>query len=90
MDTTILLKTNKALKDEASKVAKELGVPLTTVINAYLRQFVRERQVVLSMNPLPTKKKIALWESISDEMDRDIKNQKAFSNTEDLFDYLKI
>jgi addiction module RelB/DinJ family antitoxin len=90
MNTTLLLKTNKALKDEASRVAKELGVPLTTVINAYLRQFVRDRKVTISMEPTPRKEKIALWESISDEMDKDIKNQKVFTNVDDLFKHLKI
>lgn len=44
--TTILIKTDKELKTKAQFLADEIGVPLTTVINAYLKQFVRDRQVV--------------------------------------------
>ena len=69
MNTTLLLKTDKALKDEASRVAKELGVPLTTVINAYLRQFVRDRKISLSMEPQLSQKKLKELIAISAEMD---------------------
>ena len=70
MNTTLLLKTNKALKDEASQVAKELGVPLTTVINAYLRQFVRDREIHISMEPSLSAKKLHELITLSDAMDK--------------------
>ena len=44
----MLIKTNKDLKLQAQKVSSELGVPLSTVINALLKQFVRDQEVVLS------------------------------------------
>ena len=50
MDTTLLIKTKKSLKVDAQKVAEELGVPLTTVINSFLKQFVREREITLSID----------------------------------------
>lgn len=90
MNTTMLIKLDKTLKADAKQTAEELGVPLTTVVSALLKQFVRERQVILSVEPKPTKKKIAEWEAISDEMDRDIKNQKMFSSADELFKHLKI
>ncbi len=46
-NTTLTIKTPKKLRDEAKKVADALGVPLTTAINAMLRQFVRDRRLVL-------------------------------------------
>lgn len=70
MNTTLLLKTNKSLKDEASRVAKELGVPLTTVVNAYLRQFVRDREIHISIEPLLSTKKLKELIAISDDMDK--------------------
>jgi addiction module RelB/DinJ family antitoxin len=70
MNTTILLKTDKTLKDEASRVAKELGVPLTTVMNAYLRQFVRDREIRISIEPQLSDKKLKELIAISDEMDK--------------------
>lgn len=90
MNTTLLLKTDKVLKDEASRTAKELGVPLTTVINAYLRQFVRERQIIISLEPMPNKAKLALWESISKEMDKEMKTTKRYTNADELIADLKL
>lgn len=48
MDTTLTIKTNKELRNKAKKVANELGIPLSTVINAMLKQFVREKEIILS------------------------------------------
>lgn len=90
MNTTLLLKTDKVLKEEASRTARELGVPLTTVINAYLRQFVRDRRISLSVEPQLSQKKIKEILAISAEMDANIKNQKVFTNVNDLFKHLKL
>lgn len=49
--TILNVKTDKKLKAEAKKVADELGVPLSTVVNAFLKQFVRDKEVTLSANP---------------------------------------
>lgn len=46
--TILNVKTDKKLKQEAKSVAEELGVPLSTVINAFLKQFVRDKTVTLS------------------------------------------
>jgi addiction module RelB/DinJ family antitoxin len=48
--TTLNIKTDKKLKAEAEKVSEELGVPLSTVINAFLKQFVRGEDITLSAN----------------------------------------
>jgi len=45
------IKTDKEIKEEAQKTARELGVPLSTVVNAYLKEFVREKAFSLSMAP---------------------------------------
>ncbi|MCR4322524.1 MAG: hypothetical protein NUV61_00350 [Candidatus Azambacteria bacterium] len=45
------IKTDKEVKEGAQKIARELGVPLSTVVNAYLKEFVRERAFSLSMAP---------------------------------------
>ena len=55
MDTTLTIKMEKKLRDEAKKTAKELGIPLTTVVNAMVRQFVRDRRLVLEAEcPFPS------------------------------------
>ncbi len=48
--TILNIKTEKKLKEEAKKVAGELGVPLSTVMNAFLKQFVRDKEITLSVN----------------------------------------
>jgi addiction module RelB/DinJ family antitoxin len=48
--TILNIKTDKELKAEAKQVAAELGVPLSTVINAFLKQFVRDKEITLSAN----------------------------------------
>ena len=55
MNTTLTIKTPKKLRDDAKKTAKELGIPLTTVMNAMMRQFVRDRRLVLEAEcPYPS------------------------------------
>lgn len=55
MTTTLTIKTDKKLRDDAKKVADSLGVPLTTAINAMLKQFVRDRRLVLEEEcPFPS------------------------------------
>jgi len=48
--TILNIKTDKDLKREAQRIAKEIGVPLTTVMNAFLKQFVRDREITFSAN----------------------------------------
>ncbi|MEI6810448.1 MAG: type II toxin-antitoxin system RelB/DinJ family antitoxin [Candidatus Nomurabacteria bacterium] len=90
MNTTMLIKTNKELKNEASRIAKEMGVPLTTVVNAFLAQFVRDKRLSISIEPMPNKAKLALWESISKESDKDMKNTKSYTNADELIADLKL
>lgn len=51
MKTMINIKTDKEVKEQAQKIAKEIGLPLSTVVNAYLKEFVRERAVRFSVEP---------------------------------------
>tara|TARA_B100000745_G_scaffold205255_1_gene135631 strand:+ start:71 stop:349 length:279 start_codon:yes stop_codon:yes gene_type:complete len=46
--TILSIKTDKKLKSDAKEVAAELGLPLSTVVNAFLRQFVRDKEVTFS------------------------------------------
>ena len=55
MNTTdkaiINIKVSKALKQDAQELADEIGVPLTTVISASLKEFVRSRSLTVSAFP---------------------------------------
>ncbi len=54
--SVINIKTDKALKEEAQQVAKEMGVPLGTIINAYLREMVQKREVTFRAPEIPNER----------------------------------
>lgn len=49
MKSIINIKTDVETKEQAQKLSKELGVPLSTIINVYLKQFVRTREFTFSL-----------------------------------------
>ena len=51
MKTIINIKADKEVKAGAQKLARDLGLPLSTVINAYLREFIRNREIHFSLAP---------------------------------------
>lgn len=53
--TTITFKTEKRLRDAAKRRADQYGLPLTTVLNAKLAEFVREDRFELALTPRPEK-----------------------------------
>ena len=90
METTMLIKTNKALKNEASRIAKELGIPLTTVINAYLGQFIRDQKISLSIEPTLSQKKLRELLTIVSDMDAGKNIGIKTSKKEELFKHLGV
>ena len=90
MQTNILIKTDVALRDAAKEIAAEIGVPLTTVMNALLKQFVRDRQVTLTSYPTPKESKLKEWAKISREADKHPESTKSYSNVQNLIRDLKL
>ena len=88
MKTVINIKADKDVKANAQRIARELGMPLSTVINAYLKQFVRNKEVYFSTAPRMTTE----LEEIIGNARRDLKRKKnispVFSSGRDLDDYL--
>ena len=88
MKTVINIKTDKEVKDKAQKIAKELGLPLSTVVNAYLKEFVRDREVKFSLEPRPRPE----VEKLIVQASGDYKKRKnivgPFSNAEEVAAYL--
>lgn len=48
MKTLISIKVDKDIKTEAQNLSQNLGIPLSTLVNAYLRQFVREKKATFT------------------------------------------
>jgi antitoxin component of RelBE/YafQ-DinJ toxin-antitoxin module len=54
MNTTILIKTNKELKQKVQDLAQELGLSVTDVVNASFRQFLINQGINISKLPTET------------------------------------
>lgn len=52
--TVLNVKTDTQVKKAAQKLAKEMGVPLSTIVNAQLKRFVAERRMELSVPLIPS------------------------------------
>ena len=50
--TSILIKTEPKIKQEAQKTAKELGLNLSTVLNTLLKQFIQTKTITLETKEL--------------------------------------
>lgn len=68
MEKTVLnIKTDKKVKQGAQKVARELGLPLGTIVNLYLRELAREKRVLFSVPPTPNRQLQTLLKKIRSE-----------------------
>jgi|SRR3989344_896961 len=52
MNTTLTIKIDKKLRDDAKRAAKSAGLPLTTAVSAMLKKFVRDRVLVFEADCL--------------------------------------
>ena len=88
MKTVINIKTDKEVKENAQKIAKDIGLSLSNVINASLRNFIRTREVYFSAIPRMTPE----FERLVGKIEKDIKGKKnlspSFSSSEKINDYL--
>lgn len=77
MKTVINIKTDKEIKQSAQKIAGKLGLSLSAVINAYLRQFVRNKEVHFSIAPKISPE----LKNLLGKIEFDIQRGKNISNT---------
>ena len=89
--TVFTIKTDKNLKDQARKIAKEMGFSLGTLLNAYLRQFVKNKIVYFSHEP-----SYYMSDNLENELteiEKDIHKKKnvskSFDNADDALSFLK-
>lgn len=84
----INIKADKEVKEQAQKVAQELGLNLSAVINANLKQFIRSRSIYLSIMPQMTPE----LEELVGQARKDYKAKKnispTFDSIQDALDYL--
>ncbi len=79
--TIFNIKLDKELKKNAQETAKELGIPLSTAVQAFLRQFVRDKELTISYKPSKYLKKIL--KDAEQEL-KDKKDHGPFENLDNL------
>ncbi|PJE73744.1 MAG: hypothetical protein COV02_00835 [Candidatus Terrybacteria bacterium CG10_big_fil_rev_8_21_14_0_10_41_10] len=88
MKIMINIKADKEVKESAQALAKDLGLPLSGIINALLKEFVRNRSVSFSAVPKMTR----ALENVLGKVENDIKNKKnivgPFRTAEEMNKYL--
>lgn len=72
MQTVIHIKADKEVKENAARAAKDLGLSLSDIINAALRNFIRTREVIFSDSPRMTPE----LEKIVAKVEEDIKHNR--------------
>ena len=84
----INIKADREVKKNAQKLAKELGLNLSTIINANLKQFIRSREVYFSVMPKMTSE----LERLVGQARKDYKAKKnispVFNSVQEALDYL--
>jgi len=90
MKTAINIKADTVVKKKAQKLAEELGLTLSAVVNASLKEFIRNQSVSFSTVPRMSKR----LERIIAEAERDLKVGKnispIFNSAEDAIRYLRL
>ena len=88
MRTVINIKTEKEVKTRAKKIANEIGLSLSAVINAYLKQFIRNKEVYFSISPKMSPEMENLLGKIEFDIQRDKNISRIFSSKQDIKKYL--
>lgn len=90
MNTAVVnIKTEKALKVQAHQVADELGLSLSSILNAYLRQLVRTRSVYFDAT---SEKPTEYFMKVLKDSEKERKNGKSspvFSNSKAAISWLR-
>jgi addiction module RelB/DinJ family antitoxin len=89
MNSTVLnVKIDKTLKEQAQAVAKSLGLPISTIVAASLRDVVRTRSITFSAEPQLKQEVIDRLLESSAKAKAGIDISPTFDNTVDAFDWL--
>ncbi|MDP2641170.1 MAG: hypothetical protein Q8P39_01340 [Candidatus Yanofskybacteria bacterium] len=86
--TVINIKTEREVKKNAQKLAEELGLSLSDVMNAALRNFIRTREVRVSSVPHMTPELEALIGRVENDIQAGKNISHKFRTSEESNDYL--
>jgi addiction module RelB/DinJ family antitoxin len=85
MNTTIInFKTDKIVKEKAQKVAKQMGLNLSDIMNIYLRDFIKKRELNIKLEE-PNEKTIKKIKNVLKE----VKNGNVSPSFDDVNEAIK-
>jgi len=84
MKTVINVKTDKKIKKDAQKVAAELGLSLSAVISAHLKQFIRNKEVYFSIAPCMSLELEKLLGEVEIDIQKNRNISSAFSSEQEI------
>ncbi len=89
MKTILNIKVDKEVKDQAFEVARDMGVPLSTLANAFLKKLIKERSMTFTAPLRPSRE----LEKILRKANKDIKEGKnlspVFTSADSVMKYLE-
>lgn len=88
MKTLISIKADVEVKEQAQQIAKQIGIPLSTIINAYLKQFSREQRVDFALPLRPNKKTAKLLRQADEDYRKGRNISPIFETAEEMDAYL--
>jgi DNA-damage-inducible protein J len=88
MTTTMTFKIDKEVKAQAQATAKKMGIPLSTLINAYLRDIAATGRVEFTATEQMTPQMERIIQGFKEELKKgDL--SPTFDDTEEAIEYLK-
>ena len=84
----INIKTDKQVKEHAQKLAKELGLSLSDVVNSSLRNFIKSRSVYYSAIPHMTSELEYLLGKVEKDVKANHNISAGFSSFEEIENHL--
>ena len=89
MTKTILnIKIDPETKVQIQEFAAELGVPVSVIMNAQIKQMLRDRKIVLSTELEPTPYLVKIMEQVEKDLKTGRNMSPAFSTAKEAINYL--
>lgn len=88
MQTVIHIKADKEVKENAAKAAKAMGLNLSDIINASLRNFIRTREIIFSDSPQMTPQFEKYLEGIEEDIEHNRNLVGPFKSAKEANKYL--
>ena len=79
------IKIDEETKKEAQKLFKDLGLSLSTAINIFLKQAIREKGIPFYINSLPKNSELVQAFEEAKQIKKNPSNYKSYSSPEEMF-----